>query len=152
MKRDLLVWIQRRCWLRLLEKSPDVFHELVVVKVDANSRLKFVKVILFKKDISSILVWDLTFLRNRKSFDSLYHQVSWEVRTYKTDHLMIVKASDLLIVWCAVEYFPDLLQEALSIQRGGWCKRVLSQQNMFSFQSCIETKNLITNLKYLLIC
>ena len=51
---------------------------------------------------------------------------------------MVVKARDGVVVWGAVEYFPYLLQKALSIQLGSGHESVLSEQDMFSFKSCIE--------------
>ena len=51
---------------------------------------------------------------------------------------MIVQASDRVIVGRAVEDLPDLLKEAFPIELSSTHKGILSQQNVFASQGCVE--------------
>ena len=64
---------------------------------------------------------------------------------------MVIKAGNDMVVWSRVEYLPDLLEEALSVELSGTNKGILSEQDVFAFQGCIETKKCLLDY-YLLIC
>lgn len=79
-----------------------------------------------------------SFLTHRKGFYSFDHEISREITTDETDHLVVVEACDRVVVWGAVEHFPYLLQKTLSVQLGCGYESILSQQDMLSFESGVE--------------
>lgn len=65
---------------------------------------------------------------------------------------MIIQPSYRMIVWSTMKNFSDLLQEALSIKLS--CRRegIFTEQNVFTFQSGIETiKTIRKQIENLLI-
>ena len=73
------------------------------------------------------------FLGDWKCLDGLYHQVSWKITAYETDHLMVVQSSDGMIVRRTVKHLADLLQKAFSVELGSRNESVFSQEDMFTF-------------------
>ena len=75
-----------------------------------------------------------------QSFNGFNHKVSREVTANQTNHLMVVEAGDDVVVRGAVEHFPDLLQETLSVQLSRRSERVFAQKDVLALQSCAETE------------
>ena len=51
---------------------------------------------------------------------------------------MVVEAGDRVIVWCAVEDLPDLLEEAFPVELGRAHESILPQENMLASQGGVE--------------
>lgn len=62
---------------------------------------------------------------------------------------MVVKGSNYLVMGSLVEDFLDLLEERFAIEHGAWNERVLSEQNVLTFQSGVEV--LIEQIKWLFV-
>lgn len=89
---------------------------------------------------------DSTFLGQGQCFDGLNHEVPRKVTADETDHLVVVQASDRVVVRRAMEDLPDLLQEAFPVELSGTHEGVLSQQNVLASQGCVETTATSTDL------
>lgn len=51
---------------------------------------------------------------------------------------MVVEACDCVIVWCAVEDLPDLLEEAFPVELRRAHESILPQENMLASQGGVE--------------
>ena len=71
--------------------------------------------------------------------DGFDHEVAREVTADEADHLVVVQASNSVVIRRAMKNLPDLLQEALPIQLCGADKGVFSQEDVFSSKSGVET-------------
>jgi len=90
----------------------------------------------------------LGLIGDRQRFDDIYHEAPREVAADQAQHLMIVECRYHLVVRSRVEHLLDLLQEALAVESCGAHKRVLSQQDVLSLQSGIETAPLAIDSYY----
>ena len=93
------------------------------------------------------LLRDSSLLCEWQGLDCFDHEVPWEVTADEADHLVVVQASYCVIVWRAVEHFPNLLEEALSVKLSSTNKSIFSQENVLTLQGCIETKTKIYRLE-----
>ena len=135
----MLIRIKRLCTLSLLESGSNIFHEFIIEEINANCWLQFVQIKLFEENICTVFLWNLCFFWQWQCFNRFDHQISWEITTNKTDHLMVVKASDCMIVGCTMKHFSYLLQKAFSIELSGTNESIFSKQNVLTLKSRIKT-------------
>jgi len=106
---DLFVGVEGLTPLRFLKHSSHILHKFIIVKVNAYCRLQFVQIKLLKQNLSSILLRNICFLGNWKSFYCFNHEVSWEITANKTNHLMIIQPCNAMIIRSAMKHLSDLL-------------------------------------------
>lgn len=78
-------------------------------------------------------------LRKWQRLDRLDHQIAWKVTANQANHLVIVESRDNMVVRCAVENLPYLLQKAFSVELCGADKGILSQKNVLASKRRVET-------------
>ena len=118
-----------------------MFHEFVVIEVDADCALKLLQIELLKEQVMILSKGDLTGLGSScdwKSLHCLDYKTSWEIRTNEADHLMIVQSSYYLIVRCGVEDFLNLLEERFAIELSCRYECILSEEDMLTSKSSVE--------------